>query len=195
MPESNIGAAVAQAANTARLSLLERVPNATYENHEIGAQQLRTAKVMPEEFGPAFAKLHATNPVQARHFAVCFSNAMDSNEQLAKLFAAVAQAPADHRRAVLDAHKESQNGITVVHSVGLVPAAHGQVLMQDFLNPDGKIDDNACKDVGEWLTQIGAVMRQSGLPIPNPEAPHDFSLGGLISDIGHAASSAFAGVT
>jgi len=69
------------------------------------------------------------NPQQAANFAVAFSRMIGTTEQLGKLFGMIATAPAAERKAILVAHRDADDGVTVVHAIGAQP----RPLMQDFL--------------------------------------------------------------
>src|SRR5262245_51427827 len=90
--------------------LVDRVGALPLGDRAATVQALRTQHVAPEEFAPAYVRLAATSRAQAQSFAVAFADAMQSNDQIGRLYDTVARAPDADRRAVIDANKAAGQG-------------------------------------------------------------------------------------
>jgi hypothetical protein len=136
-----------------------------------------------EEFGPAYAKIAAASHEHAASFAVAYTRTVQTTADLGKLFGMVAVAPAANRHAIVVAHRDAGDGVTVVHAVGAQPTAMARPLMKDFLMDGDNVHAQAASDLAEWLQMAGGTLIETGVKPPPPTALHDGFLSGLWNDI------------
>ena len=92
-------------------------------NIEAMRAEIASRKPRVEEFGPAYAKIAAASHEHAASFAVAYTRTVQTTADLGKLFGMVAVAPAADRHAIVVAHRDAGDGVTVVHAVGAQPTA------------------------------------------------------------------------
>ena len=152
-------AAKPAAATTTATPLMANLTQLPLNDTNATAAQLRTMRVTPAEFAPAFLQLAKTNQAQAKQFTAAFASTMETNDQLRGMFDQVARAKPADRRLAFDGMRAAGQARRIVHAVGLMPAAHGQVLMKDFLlNAAGKRDDASMREAAAWLADAGEVI-------------------------------------
>ena len=153
------------------------------ENIEAMRAEIASRQPRVEEFGPAYAKIAAASPAHAANFAVAYGRTMKTTADLGKLFGMVAVAPAADRHAIVVAHRDAGDGVTVVHAVGAQPTAMARPLMKDFLMDGGNVHAQAAGDLAEWLQMAGGMLIETGVRPPPPTALHDGFFGDLWNDI------------
>src|SRR5881275_2550627 len=152
---------------------LQRLTSLPLADTQTAAQELQSLHASPQEFGPAFARLSATEPDAAGRFSTAFVASLETRDELAQLFDEVARAPAADRLAILAANRGGDAGLRVVHAVSALPEAQGTIIMRDFLTPNGQTSDEAFGSVAAWLAEAGAELRRRGIPVAVGELPHD----------------------
>ena len=85
--------------------------------------QLRTMRVTPAEFAPAFLQLAKTDQTKAKQFTAAFAATMETNEDLRGMFDQVARAKPADRRLAFDGMRAAGQAQRIVHAVGLMPRA------------------------------------------------------------------------
>jgi hypothetical protein len=118
-----------------------------FKTHATTTRQLKAMKVSPAEFPAAFRTLAAKNPTQARKLAIAFDDTLESDDALRQHFDFVARTTPKERKLVIDAYRTGGRGARVVQAVGAMPAAHGRVLMKEFLVKAGGAVDRT----GAWV--------------------------------------------
>src|SRR5580693_3030552 len=175
-PITAIGASTNVGANvriTAQIETLSSGDRTTIE------RELAARPVPVQNFATTFAEVRKQGVAKAAAFSVAFADTLQTNDQIGQYFEDVALAQPADRVAILDAHKAAGFAEAVVHGVGLVPAAHGRVIMRDFLLRSGQVDPQAMSAVMDWLALAGKSIRERGIQIPAADAPHD----GLFDDV------------
>ena len=118
-----------------RIATLIKIPLA---DTAVAATKLQAMHASPLEFGPAFARISATDPDGAARFAAAFTASLETRDQLAQMFDQVARAQPADRLAILAANRTGEGAQSVVHGVSALPQAQGTVIMRDFLEPEGR---------------------------------------------------------
>ena len=132
------------------------------------ATQLRAMRITPAEFAPAFREVAAKNPTQARQLAVAYDRTLDSDDALRQHFDLMARAKPAERTLLINAYRSDRRGKRVVQAVGLLPAAHGRVLMRDFLKMKAGKADRAMPRLGSRNRARPSAKNARKSPAPTP---------------------------
>src|SRR6185295_13347957 len=118
-------------------------------------RELANRPLAVQDFSTTFADVCKSGVANAAAFSVAFATTLQTNDQAGQFFEDVALASPEDRAAILDAHKAAGIGESVVHGVSLLPAAHGRLVMQDFLYRSGQLDTEALGQVMDWVSLAG----------------------------------------
>src|SRR5882762_8837310 len=171
---SNISLSATALAGAAPLTVLSSGDSAAIQG------ELAARPVAPQDFAATFASVRQQSAANAATFSLAYAETLQTNDQAGQFFEDVALAPPADRLMILNAQKSAGHAESIVHGIALVPAAHGRVLMKDFLYPNGDaLDTQAMGAVMEWIAAAGGAVRKRGLVIPDGNAPTD----GIFDDI------------